>query len=104
MAPVNFECITRKNLPSIQLALSVDETFPPGPNGPGFKSPSEIQLPARYSSLASSGAGFGMGICAMTATPKNVTTSRQARDKLVRRMGNRSFGGLVLWWEPERGL
>src|SRR4029077_17622063 len=71
MGPLNSEWPCRKYPPSIQSLCSVPVHLPPGPIGPGFMSPSMVQVPANASSFFNSGAGFGISIwaCAENAAP-----------------------------------
>src|SRR2546422_2136876 len=90
IGPFPSEWHTRLKPPANHSQVSVARYLPPGPNGLGFSSASEVHLPTKYASFLCSGPGCGgpAGACAITAaTPHNV----KMRDRKSTRL-NSSHG------------
>src|SRR6478672_6091958 len=84
-------CDTRKKPPGIHSMCSVPVNFPPGPMGPGFTSPVNFQLPAKYARFLCSGPGLGIcgGVCATASKVENNKTANAT-------MGARFITSLLL--------
>src|SRR5262245_60302969 len=61
IGPFPSERQITENLPSNHSQVSFPVILPPGPKGPGFISPSLVQLPTKNASFCASGPGFGAG-------------------------------------------
>src|SRR5262245_10523448 len=67
------------NFPSNHSQRSLPVILPPGPNGPGFMSPSLVHLPTQAPSFSCSGPGFGAaGGAWASATPATTRLDTQA--------------------------
>src|SRR5207253_11340475 len=66
IGPFPSEWHTRLKPPANHSQVSVARYLPPGPNGLGFSSASEVHLPTKYASFLCSGPGCGgpAGACA----------------------------------------